>query len=159
MAGRSMNEYTLIERIPTIEEYTLLRRSVGWKILDTEPMKIGLSNSLLSICAVYENKIIGYGRIVGDGGVYFYIQDVIILPEFQKRGIGRCIMNAIMQWLKIHADANAFIGLMAAKGAAEFYEKFGFKKRPQDSPGMFLIYNEIDKGAQFQNSVILDFFR
>jgi ribosomal protein S18 acetylase RimI-like enzyme len=47
-----------------------------------------------------KNDVIGFRRVIGDGGIYLYIQDVIVLLEFQRQGIGKCIMDAIMGYLK-----------------------------------------------------------
>jgi ribosomal protein S18 acetylase RimI-like enzyme len=134
-------EYVLVERNPTVEEYQRLCRAVGWGEGDIEPkaLEIGLRNSLFSVCVILENKVIGCGRIIGDGGIYYYIQDIIVSPEFQRKGIGGRMMDAIMEYLKVHAPDGAFIGLMAAKGVSKFYEQYGFQKRPFDAPGMFRI--------------------
>lgn len=138
-----MNErYVLVERNPTSEEYQRLRRAVGWWDVETEATEIGLQNSLFSVCVVLENEVIGCGRVIGDGGIYFYIQDIIVLPEFQGKRIGRCIMDAVMEYLKAHAFDGAFIGLMAAKGVSKFYEQYGFKKRPSNAPGMLVVWRK-----------------
>jgi GNAT superfamily N-acetyltransferase len=121
-----MNEYVLIERPPTVAEYQRLREVVGWGNLDAEATEIGLRNALFSVCVVYQDDVIGCGRVVGDGGIYFYIQDVIVLPEFQGKGIGKRIMATIINYLEAHAHPNAFVGLMAAKGVSTFYEPYGF---------------------------------
>jgi len=84
-----MVKYALVERPPTIEEYQSLREIVGWGNTDAKATEIGLGNSLFSVCVIYKNEIIGCGRVVGDGGIYFYIQDIIVLPEFQRKGIGK----------------------------------------------------------------------
>ena len=137
-----MDEYILIERSPTVEEYQRLREAVGWGKLDTEAVETGLRNSLFSVCVIYKDEVIGCGRVVGDGGIYFYIQDIIVLPKFQKQGIGKRIMDAVMSHLSSHAPPNAFIGLMAAKGVSRFYEKYGFVERPPNRPGMFQIWEK-----------------
>ncbi|HEC77397.1 MAG TPA: N-acetyltransferase [Thermoplasmatales archaeon] len=134
------HEYQIVERSPTPEEYKKLRQAVRWVKLDDEAIRKGLENSLFSVCAVFQGEIIGCGRVIGDDGIYFYIQDVIVLPEFQGKGVGKCIMNVIIEYLKTHAHNNSFIGLMAAKGVSAFYEKYGFKKRANDAPGMFLMW-------------------
>jgi ribosomal protein S18 acetylase RimI-like enzyme len=133
--------YVLVERDPTLEEYQRLCRAVGWGEGDIESkwIKIGLQNSLFSVCVTLENKVIGCGRIIGDGGIYFYIQDVIVSPAYQRKGIGGQIMDTIMEYLRAHAPNGAFVGLMAAKGVAKFYKRYGFQKRPSDAPGMFCI--------------------
>jgi ribosomal protein S18 acetylase RimI-like enzyme len=131
--------YILVERTPTIEEYQKLREAIGWGSTDTCITEAGLSNSLYSVCALFEDKVIGCGRVIGDGGIYFYIQDVIILPEFQGQGIGERIMNSLMEYLKANTRARTFVGLMAAKESAGFYKRFGFNERPSDAPGMFMV--------------------
>jgi ribosomal protein S18 acetylase RimI-like enzyme len=136
------DEYTLSERAPTLDEYRRLCDAVGWGTVEPAALEIGLRHSLFAVCVLHQGEVIGCGRIVGDGGMYFYIQDIVVLPEFQGRGIGRRIMGAVMGYLQAHARAGAFIGLMAARGASGFYEKYGFVQRPteQYGPGMFLIW-------------------
>jgi len=137
---RRINEkYILVERVPDVEEYQKLRAKVGWGSKNSEASRIALNNSLFSVCVMLENNIIGFGRVIGDGGVYLYIQDVIVLPEFQGQGIGKCIMDAVMDYLNTHTFPGTFVGLMAAKEASGFYEQFGFVKRPPEGPGMFKI--------------------
>lgn len=77
--------------------------------------------------------------MIGDG-IYFYIQDIMVLPGFQGKGIGKHIMDALMDFLNSHVCNSAFIGLMAAKGVSKFYERYGFIERPPDRPGMFQKY-------------------
>lgn len=125
------------ECIPSVKEYQLLRNSVNWSQVSDRAVKISLNNSLFSICAFLNSKIVGYGRIVGDKGIYYYIQDMIVLPKYQRGGIGTQIMETLMQFLKNNADTTAFIGLMAAKGYSQFYRPYGFIRRPDDAPGMF----------------------
>ena len=139
-----MNEgYVLVERNPTIEEYQRLCRAVGWEDVEAEAVEVGLQNSLFSVCVILENEVIGCGRVTGDGGIYFYIQDIIVLPEFQGKRIGRRIMDAVMEYLEAHARNGAFVGLMAARGVSKFYERYGFKERLSDAPGMFRVLRKI----------------
>ena len=74
-------------------------------------------------------------RIIGDDGLAFYIQDVIIKPEYQRQGIGTALMNKIMEYIRTHARDNTVIGLMAAKGKEPFYERYGFTIRPNENLG------------------------
>ena len=127
----------LIEREPTVEEYSRLRASAGWSERTVEAMETSLANGLYGVCLASDGETIGCGRVIGDGGMYFYIQDVIVLPEFQGRGLGARLMDAVMAYLERSAPPGAFIGLMAAKGVAGFYERYGFERRAEDAPGMF----------------------
>ncbi|UGV41730.1 GNAT family N-acetyltransferase [Methanococcoides orientis] len=130
--------YKLIKQIPTVEEYQTLREAVGWdRIADPKAADVGLNNSLFCVCAVSDNKVIGCGRVIGDMGIYYYVQDIIVLPKFQGKGLGKNIMDIIIDYLEEHASPGSFVGLMAAKGLSGFYERYGFTKRPSDGPGMF----------------------
>jgi len=135
--------YEIVERLPTPEEYNYLRESVGWGIYERDVAAGALPNSLYGVCVVEGNAVIGMGRVIGDRGLCFYIQDVIVTPPNQRRGIGRRIMDKLMQYIKDHAQNNSVIGLMAAKGVEPFYEHYGFTRRPNErlGCGMTLFYS------------------
>ena len=125
-------------RSPTIAEYRSLRDLAGWWKTDENATEMALKKSLFSVVAVEDEKVIGCGRIIGDG-LYFYIQDLIVHPDFQARGLGRSLMNELMGYINANAQTGAFVGLMAAKGLEKYYEQFGFKARDADAPGMYQI--------------------
>lgn len=131
------DEYQVVERVPSVEEYLALREAVGWGRLDERMTAQGLANALFTVCVLYEGDVIGCGRVIGDGGLYFYLQDIIILPRYQGNGLGKRLMGAIMAYVDAHALPGAFIGLMAAQGVSDFYTPFGFAVRPPERPGMF----------------------
>ena len=128
-----------IERKPSVEEYLTLRRSVGWMDTAIENTNSALQNSLYSIVVEENGSLIGMGRIVGDGGIYYYIQDVIVIPERQHRGIGTKLMEYLMNHINQVAEPGSFIGLMSAEGRSNFYNRFGFSERDNDAPGMFFV--------------------
>lgn len=75
---------------------------------------------------------------MGDGALYFYLQDVIVLPDYQGKGIGYAIAQKLVNHVLAVAPPGAFVGLMTAPGVASIYEKFGVTCRSQDMPGMAL---------------------
>ena len=131
-------QFDVIERVPSASEYLSLRESVGWHILDLASTKLGLERSLYSVCVLKGDAVVGCGRVVGDGGIYFYIQDVIICPQYQRCGLGTRVMEKLMGYVDVTAKPGAFIGLLAAPGLSEFYGHFGFNCFPDDSPGMLI---------------------
>lgn len=137
-----MSDYILIKRMPTIKEFLSLREAVGWGHinLDKKSIELALKNSLFGVCVDLQGEIIGFGRVIGDGGVYFYIQDIIVHPDHQRKGIGSKIMSGIMEYLSANVLKNAFVGLMAAPGVSEFYTKYGFEVRSLEGPGMGLLW-------------------
>ncbi len=56
--------------------------------MDEESIDTALKHSLFSVIASEDDIVIGSGRIVGDGGLYFYIQDLIVDPKYRNRGVG-----------------------------------------------------------------------
>lgn len=130
----------LVEREPTPEEYRRLRASVGWNEIADDRVRAALPRSLFSVVLERDGEAVGCGRVVGDGGIYFYVQDVIVVPELQGRGLGRRIMDAVMRYLASAAAPGSFVGLMAAKGVEDLYVRYGFTRRPGDAPGMFRVW-------------------
>lgn len=126
----------VVERVPSVEEYRALRESVGWRNHSKEAQYRGLQNSLFSICLECDGSVIGCGRVIGDVGIYFYVQDIMVSPAFQRQGFGKVIMDAVMEYIFTHAEQGAFVGLMAAKGREGFYERYGFKACGEDWPAM-----------------------
>ena len=126
-----------IERSVTPSEFNVLRKSVGWNEFNVEEIGSSLENHLFSIVAIDNDigKVVGMGRVLGDEKIDFFIKDIIVLPEYQGKHIGYTIMERIMIYINANAIDLANVGLMAAKGKEEFYEKFGFFIRPNSYQG------------------------
>jgi predicted N-acetyltransferase YhbS len=124
---------------PTPAEYKRLRELVGWYKVEADLIEKALKTSLFSVIAKEGDIVIGCGRIIGDGGLYFYIQDLIVDPQYQNKGVGKALMRQLITYLKTNARPGAFVGLIAAKGLEKYYEHFGFQVRAADAPGMYQI--------------------
>lgn len=136
-----MPRHRLLERAPTADEYALLRREVGWDAVDPAAVEAGLEGALYSVCIESpEGELLGCARVAGDGGIYFYLQDVIVRPPYQGEGLGDRLMGAVMEFVASEAGENSFVGLMAAKGVASFYRRYGFQERPAGRPGMYRMW-------------------
>jgi predicted GNAT family N-acyltransferase len=130
--------YELVERTPTVDEYLALRAHVGWNELrDREAVARGLEGSLFAVCVERDGELVGIGRLIGDGGIYAYVQDVIVVEPDRGQGLSRLIMDALVRFLDGTYPEGAFIGLMAARGVAGLYERYGFVRRDDDAPGMY----------------------
>ena len=77
------------------------------------------------------------GRLVGDGVMYFYVQDVAVLPDWQGRGIGQAIIESLVDQIRAMAPGGAFTGLFATPDALPLYRRNGFTEG--DMTGMFQI--------------------
>lgn len=129
--------YKIEQRKISVSEYQLLRKTTGWDMLEDSVVEIALDNDLFSVCVLDGDSPVGIGRVIGDCAIYFYIQDVIVVPEYRGKGIGAIIMERIENFLNGNANHNSFVGLMAADGVKEFYYKFGYSERQATKPGMY----------------------
>ncbi len=131
--------YELRAEVPTVDDYIRIRLAAGLSRKTLEAATIGLKNSLFAVTVFCENAPVGIGRVVGDGGCFFEIVDLAVLPEHQKKGVGQLIMDATMSYLLEHAPSSAYVSLMADHGTPAFYERFGFRRaEAPDASGMYL---------------------
>lgn len=138
---------TLVENEISLEEYLTLREKVGWKKLTDKQATQALANCLYKVKAVDEDgQVVGMGRVVGDGAVVCYIQDLIVIPKVQKLGIGSMIIQKLKAYVEAVREKGStmMLCLMCAKGREPFYEKHGFIQRPTDTlgPGMIQYLTE-----------------
>lgn len=130
-----------LEHTPSAEEFNYLTNSVGWGIRKNNIIDEALRNTLYSLSVYDDNKLIGYGRIIGDKTIFLYIQDIMVIPEYQSKHIGTGIMENLLkqinEYKKINPNIRTYLG--ASKGKEAFYEKFGFISRPNEDLGAGMI--------------------
>ena len=131
-----MSAYNLVERVPTVEEYNRVRVAAGLGERNPEAAEMGLANTLFGVCVESEGSIVGIGRIIGDGGLFFQVVDVAVVPEHQGEGLGAMVMDALMSWLRGSASSDAYVQLIAAERTTGFYERYGFRVRTPGGSGM-----------------------
>ena len=121
----------------SVEDCGELRNSAGWTQMHPDQMKTGLENSAFIIAAKDGESTVGMARLVSDDGYVFFIVDVLVLPAYQRKGIGRAMLGKIMEYIRgtLRDGYCVQVDLMAAKGKEGFYEEFGFVKRPSDRFG------------------------
>ena len=128
----------LVERLPTVAEYETLVRAVGWaRYTNLEAAPTALRNTLYSVVAVEGEEAVGMARVVGDGATAFYVQDVMVLPAYQRRGVGTALMRAVMGHFEQAAPRQASIALFTGRGLAGFYGLHGFEGPESSLYGMF----------------------
>ena len=130
----------LVEDQLDIDTYMELREAVHFRKLSRDQARRGLDNSLYTLVAYKDGKAVGMGRIVGDGAIICYVQDLIIRPEVQGEGIGGLILESLKSFVinTGFEGTTMMFDLMCAKGREPFYKKHGFIARPTESlgPGM-----------------------
>ena len=117
--------------------YLCLYRSVGWDAPGLDQIEKALEGSLATFCACDGDMPVGMARLIGDGGMSFYIKDFAVLPDYQGQGVGRALMNAMESWIEKQLKPGWAVSLelISSKGRESFYSKFGFEQRPNDWDG------------------------
>ena len=124
----------------TPELFLDLYRSVGWEPPCIEQVQTALQNTLATFTCYDGDRPVGMARVIGDGGMSFYIKDFAVVPSSQGKGVGKCLLTALEQYVKECKPLEWAVSLelISSKDAVDFYERFGFEKRPCDGvgPGM-----------------------
>ncbi|MBU2713523.1 GNAT family N-acetyltransferase [Zooshikella harenae] len=128
--------YTIIEEVIDVENFLRLRIITGLTPRTKDAAVKALPNSIYGVHILCNGKPIAMGRIVGDGALNLEIVDVAVDPEHQGKGLGRKIMEHIMNYLDKSVPKGAYITLMA--DVPELYQKFGFKFSRPESEGMYI---------------------
>ena len=115
---------------PNPIDFIRLRVECGWGQIEASAAQEALSSSLIHITCYFKDELVGMGRVIGDGALNFYLQDIIVRPAFQGHCIGKTLVSMLLDETKKRAGKGATIGLMSARGKENFYSDFGFQVRP-----------------------------
>ena len=134
------------ENINSIEEFNYLYDAVGWGSYDEKVSEKALANTMYSVSVYDDDKIIGYGRIIGDGICFLYIHDVMVIPKYQNKKVGSQIMNKLLEKVNQIKIENTYVRvyLGASKGKEMFYERFGFITREDANLGSGMILDRFN---------------
>jgi GNAT superfamily N-acetyltransferase len=121
------NTVEIVERLPTPEEYQVLLKAVGWGDNDRpDRARMALAGARFGVVAVEGNRAVGTGMVLGDGVSFAYLKDIVVLPEWQGRGIGTRIVEALLTIIRRPGSDRLLVALFTGQHLAEFYEQFGF---------------------------------
>lgn len=126
--------YIFTEETPKRVDFMRLRSITGLTPFSEDAVKRGLADTKFGLTVTFEEKVIGMGRVVGDGGCIYFICDIAVDPEHQGQGLGKQIMTRIDAWINQTAAPSAYICLMG--DVPEFYEKLGYRRSAPHSYGM-----------------------
>jgi ribosomal protein S18 acetylase RimI-like enzyme len=127
-------------RSPTVSEY-MSSENLPVGLFSSCPLqpKAWHSQIFSGVITNDDGVVIGMGRIIDDGAIYLHIQDVIVHPEFQRKGIGKLIMDELLKHAEKLGGKHTNIGLMCSKGREKFSRQFGFIDRPNEKFGTGMI--------------------
>ncbi len=110
------------------EEILSLYRSVGWTAYTDQPerLRLGFEGSL-SVLAAYEGeRLLGIVRAVGDGQTVVLIQDILVFPQFQRRGVGSALLEAMLTRYRDVRQIELFTD--DTPGTLAFYKSMGLRE-------------------------------
>ena len=122
------------------DEFLEMVESVGWKTYSIEQVEKALKNTMYMVKVSIDGQLAGIGRVVGDYSIVCMLTDVCVKPEFQRQGIGSKIINELKRLIEsgVKKDEKMQIELTPTAGNEKFYEKAGFKYKPDKITGMYL---------------------
>ena len=127
----------------TPELFLVLYSSNGWEPPCIEQVRTALEHTLATFTAYDGELPVGMVRLIGDGGMSFYLKDFAVIPNYQSKGAGTLLMNAVESFIMnvIAPGWAVSLELISTKSAVRFYLGKGFEERPceWDGPGMFKI--------------------
>lgn len=134
-------------KLPTPTEWQYLREVSEWKVFSEKVFDIAAKHSIFGVCVYNQNEIIGMGRIVGDGIICFYIQDVFVIKEYRNKYIGTLIMKHLLNYIKTYGERDATIALFSHVGTEKFYNELGFLVREKNGKGsgMYLPFSKLEE--------------
>ena len=109
-------------------EILSLYNSVGWTAYTAHPEVLhkGFDHSLLTLAAYEGEQLLGIIRVVGDGYTIVFVQDLLVFPEHQRKGIGSALLQAVLNQYR-HVRQIELATDRTQKTIA-FYKSMGFQE-------------------------------
>ena len=138
MGAQLLAGYRLVDAAPGVEEYLALRQRAGLSPKTREQAAAALPGSWAACHVVHEasRQTVGMGRVLGDGGWYFHIVDIAVLPEHQRRGLGDAILRSLLDRIRGQAPKGDYVNLLADPPGRCLYARHGFAETAPHSVGM-----------------------
>ena len=132
-------DYELVMKPPPVEDYVRLRQRAGLSPKTQEQATAALRGGWAACHIVHRSgRVVGMGRLLGDGGWYFHVIDMAVLPDHQRRGLGDTILSALLACVRERAPGGAYVNLLADPPGRRLYERHGFSETAPGSIGMAL---------------------
>ena len=130
-------DITYQSTLPTAAQFAALFETTGWNDehhRSPQELHQALQSSWYFVSAYHDEQLVGFGRVISDGVLHALIVEMIVVPEYQRQGIGSAILIDLVA--RCRSAGIEDIQLFCAKGKVRFYLKHGFVPRPADAPGM-----------------------
>ena len=130
--------YTLLDSPPTVAEYLRLRRDTGLSPATEAQARAGIHGAWCAVRVRHDatDTVVGMGRVIGDGGWYFHVVDMAVLPEYQGCGLGTAVLEHLLDTIRSEAPPGAYVSLMADGPGQSLYARHGFVDHAPRTIGM-----------------------
>jgi GNAT superfamily N-acetyltransferase len=134
------DDYLLVETAPAVPDYLRLRQESGLTPRTADQARLALAGTWAACHITHQpsDEIVAMGRLIGDGGWYFHVVDMAVLPAHQRRGLGHGVLTWLLDRIRQEAPADAFVSLMADPPGRALYAAHGFTEDRDASIGMAL---------------------
>jgi GNAT superfamily N-acetyltransferase len=141
MVSQFTTDYEMVIGYPQVKDYLHLREFSGLSPKTESQAKNISTGSWFGAYVIHRQQgtVVGMGRIIGDGGWYFLIVDMAILPEHQRKGLGDAILKRLLEQIESEAPPNPYVALMADAPGQKLYKRNGFIETAPKSIGMVLL--------------------
>jgi GNAT superfamily N-acetyltransferase len=138
MGAYTPSGYRLVEGPPAVDAYLSLRERAGMSPKTRAQAETALPGGWAACHMVDETtgQTVGMGRVIGDGGAYFQVIDMAVVPEHQRRGLGQAILSFLIERIRVRAPPRAYVSLLADRPGRRLYERNGFIDVAPLSSGM-----------------------
>lgn len=128
----------LVAHPPPLEDYLRLRAASGLspKRPDQGAPALTASWSFCHVRDAGSGDVVAMGRTIGDGGWYFHLADIATDPRYQRRGLGRRVVQWLLDDIAARAPREAYVTLLADAPGRRLYEALGFVPSAPHSIGM-----------------------
>ena len=131
------------QEIVKLEDVLHLYQAVGWTNYTNQPQMLeqALSHSLVIYLALDGDAVVGLVRLVGDGFSSVFVQDLIVLPSYQRQGIGSALMKQALEDFKEAYQVQ--LATEQTEKNVRFYRSIGFETlSTYDCTGMIWVNRE-----------------
>lgn len=127
--------------VPPLNEIKSIFEKCNWWKISDDDFKALYESSSATYLAYKDDQPIGTGRIITDSIVYALFVDILVIPEMQRKGVGKILLKEMLSYCK--RSQLKMIKLLATSEGKVLYEKLGFKVRGEHEPGMLMFVKDI----------------
>lgn len=130
-----------------VDELPALYESVGWSAYTDSPdlLRAGVAGASCAVTARRGGRLVGLARALSDGATVCYLQDVLVHPTEQRRGIGRALVRAVLD--RYRTVGQKVLLTDDEPGQRAFYESLGYAEIRDYGPGTLRCFVRFDDGT------------